>query len=61
VKIRGCTEGNGGHAAFASILWSAPASGVSFYDALQQVPVDVFCYLVGMIHGVHKRWGNGCM
>ena len=25
-KIRGCTEGKGGHAAFASILWSAPAS-----------------------------------
>ena len=25
-KIRECTEGNGGHAAFASILWSPPAS-----------------------------------
>jgi pimeloyl-ACP methyl ester carboxylesterase len=25
-KIRACTEGGGGHAAFASILWSAPAS-----------------------------------
>ena len=47
VKIRGCTEGNGGHAAFASILWSAPASGVSFYDALQQVPVDVLLLFGG--------------
>ena len=26
VKIRGCTEAKGGHAAFASILWSGPAS-----------------------------------
>lgn len=26
VKIRACTEGKGGHVAFASILWSAPAS-----------------------------------
>lgn len=26
VKIRACTEGKGGRAAFASILWSAPAS-----------------------------------
>ena len=25
-KIRACTEGKGGHAAFASILWSSPAS-----------------------------------
>ncbi|KAL7468647.1 hypothetical protein ACHAXS_008880 [Conticribra weissflogii] len=25
-RIRECTEGNGGHAAFASILWSAPAT-----------------------------------
>lgn len=24
-QIRGCTEGQGGHAAFASILWSAPS------------------------------------
>ena len=47
VKIRACTEGNGGHAAFASIMWSAPASGVSFYDALQQVPVDVMLLFGG--------------
>lgn len=25
-QIRGCTEGKGGHAAFASILWSPPAT-----------------------------------
>jgi len=25
-QIRGCTEGKGGHAAFASILWSGPAT-----------------------------------
>ena len=25
-QIRACTEGPGGHAAFASILWSPPAS-----------------------------------
>jgi len=47
VKIRRCTEGNGGHAAFASILWSAPASGISFYDALQQIPVDVLLLFGG--------------
>lgn len=47
VKIRACTEGNGGHAAFASILWSAPASGVPFYEALQQVPVDVLLLFGG--------------
>ena len=42
IKIRQCTENNGGHAAFASILWSAPASGVSFYNALEQIQeVDV--------------------
>ncbi|KAK1734014.1 leucine-rich repeat protein [Skeletonema marinoi] len=46
-KIRACTEGNGGHAAFASILWSAPASGISFYEALQQVPVDVLLLFGG--------------
>ena len=48
VKIRACTEKNsGGHAAFASILWSPPASGISFYDALQQVPVDVLLLFGG--------------
>lgn len=33
-QIRDCTEGKGGHAAFASILWSAPAtfSSVSIYS-----------------------------
>mmetsp|Transcript_25795 Transcript_25795/g.51625 ORF Transcript_25795/g.51625 Transcript_25795/m.51625 type:complete len:619 (-) Transcript_25795:112-1968(-) len=32
-KIRACTEGKGGHAAFASILWSAPASAPDFFSA----------------------------
>ena len=42
LRIRACTEGNGGHAAFASILFSGPVSGGdSFYDALQHIPVDV--------------------
>mmetsp|Transcript_25935 Transcript_25935/g.62278 ORF Transcript_25935/g.62278 Transcript_25935/m.62278 type:complete len:469 (+) Transcript_25935:295-1701(+) len=49
-KIRGCTEGKGGHAAFASILWSPPASSSSseqgegiadFYDSLRSLPIDV--------------------
>ncbi|KAL7526974.1 hypothetical protein ACHAXR_001735, partial [Thalassiosira sp. AJA248-18] len=53
-KIRACTEGKGGHAAFASILWSAPASEdvgeisvsspptpADFYGALGNLPVDV--------------------
>lgn len=51
-KIQGCTEGKGGHAAFASILWSAPASErripagspptpTDFYGALGRLPVDV--------------------
>ncbi|KAL7545236.1 hypothetical protein ACHAWF_008591 [Thalassiosira exigua] len=54
-KIRACTEGTGGHAAFASILWSAPASDAShsgrtsegattpadFYEALGSLSADV--------------------
>jgi len=46
-KIRGCTMGMGGHAAFASILWSAPASDpttgetTDFYGALGELPADV--------------------
>ena len=52
VKIRACTENNGGHAAFASILWSAPASGVSFYDALEQLQeVDVL-----LLFGANDPW-----
>lgn len=59
LKIRGCTEGNGGHAAFASILWSPPASSngqdasspVGFYDALQQLPIDVL-----LLFGSNDEW-----
>ena len=52
VKIRQCTENNGGHAAFASILYSAPASGVSFYDALEQLQeVDVL-----LLFGADDPW-----
>jgi pimeloyl-ACP methyl ester carboxylesterase len=52
LKIRACTENNGGHAAFASILWSAPASGVSFYDALEQLQeVDVL-----LLFGADDPW-----
>mmetsp|Transcript_22951 Transcript_22951/g.49660 ORF Transcript_22951/g.49660 Transcript_22951/m.49660 type:complete len:510 (+) Transcript_22951:53-1582(+) len=53
-KIQACTESKGGHAAFASILWSAPASErkegeicespptpADFYGALKSLPVDV--------------------
>jgi pimeloyl-ACP methyl ester carboxylesterase len=50
LKIRGCTEGKGGHAAFASILWSPPAStsdengniqAIGFYDVLKELPIDI--------------------
>jgi pimeloyl-ACP methyl ester carboxylesterase len=61
-KIRACTEGKGGHAAFASILWSAPASEwiddgtrcatpVDFYSTLQNVPVDVL-----LLFGANDSW-----
>jgi len=61
-KIRACTEGKGGHAAFASILWSAPASDwnddgtrcatpVDFYSTLQNVPVDVL-----LLFGANDSW-----
>ena len=63
-KIRGCTEGKGGHAAFASILWSKPASvtdkegrielsahAIGFYDALQQLPVDAL-----LLFGSDDEW-----
>ena len=65
VKIRACTE-KGGHAAFASILYSAPASEwktttegrqsamrvpVDFYSTLQAVPVDVL-----LLFGADDPW-----
>ncbi|KAL3781828.1 hypothetical protein HJC23_011137 [Cyclotella cryptica] len=63
-KIRACTEGNGGHAAFASILWSPPASStdpdwerksssptIGFYDALRHLPIDVL-----LLFGTNDEW-----
>jgi pimeloyl-ACP methyl ester carboxylesterase len=43
-QVRRCTEGKGGHAAFASILWSPPLrldNNKGFYDCLAQVQCDV--------------------
>ncbi|CAB9502222.1 hydrolase, alpha beta fold family protein [Seminavis robusta] len=50
-QIRECTEGNGGHAAFASIMWSPPVRAVKdeadsssakgFYDCLAALECDV--------------------
>ncbi|KAL7504028.1 hypothetical protein ACHAXN_001741 [Cyclotella atomus] len=60
LKIRGCTEGKGGHAAFASILWSSPASTtdengniqtIGFYDGLQQLPIDIL-----LLFGSNDEW-----
>jgi pimeloyl-ACP methyl ester carboxylesterase len=39
-QIRSGTEGPGGHAAFASILWSPPLEG-SMYDCLERLQCDV--------------------
>jgi len=62
-KIRACTESKGGHAAFASILWSAPASELTkdigesshkpadFYRALEKIPVDVL-----LLFGADDPW-----
>ena len=48
-RIRGMTEGPGGHAAFASILWSPPAEfdaegSTDFYGSLEKLDCD--CLLV---------------
>lgn len=42
-QIRSCTEGKGGHAAFASILYSPPATytAKNFYDELSNLKCDV--------------------
>ena len=57
-QIRSCTEGPGGHAAFASILWSPPVTIrrddreiSSFYDALQAVDCDVL-----LLFGAEDPW-----
>jgi pimeloyl-ACP methyl ester carboxylesterase len=48
-QIRSCTTGNGGHAAFASILWSPPVTvdltsqpKANFEDCLQAIQCDTF-------------------
>jgi hypothetical protein len=42
-QIRGCTLGNGGHAAFASILWSPPLkeSSVRFLDRCLSYEINI--------------------
>jgi len=54
-QIRNCTEGNGGHAAFASILWSPPATFSSdtsnFYSSLSRLECDVL-----LIFGKDDPW-----
>lgn len=50
--IRGCTEGAGGHAAFASILWSSPSTqGNDFYSILTNVQCDVL-----LLFGKNDPW-----
>lgn len=59
-RIRGCTLGNGGHAAFASIMWSPPVlsnskqnpqSSGDFYDCLKNVSCDVL-----LVFGKDDPW-----
>ena len=64
-KIKACTENSGGHAAFSSILWSAPASELTekdevcpdpptpadFYSSLGKLPVDVL-----LLFGESDTW-----
>lgn len=59
-QIRGCTLGNGGHAAFASIMWSPPVISKSksdpegkgdFYDCLKHVSCDVL-----LVFGKDDPW-----
>ena len=59
-QIRGCTLGNGGHAAFASIMWSPPViskaesnpeSKGDFYDCLTNVSCDVL-----LVFGKDDPW-----
>jgi len=50
-QIRSCTEGKGGHAAFASILWSPPATKENFYQLLSQLECDVL-----LLFGQNDPW-----
>jgi len=53
-QIRACTDGAGGHAAFASILWSPPASSEPLEDTLAQV--DQRGTPVLLIYGAQDPW-----
>jgi len=53
-QIRGCTEGKGGHAAFASILWSPPAT---YPEVRWRDDLNVGKVLV-RVNGPH---GNACL
>jgi len=54
-QIRGCTEGKGGHAAFASILFSPPAAfpwkEKDFYSNLSKLECDVL-----LMFGANDPW-----
>jgi pimeloyl-ACP methyl ester carboxylesterase len=55
-QIRGCTLGNGGHAAFASILWSPPLKVSedlqgNFQDCLARIQCDVL-----LVFGKDDPW-----
>ena len=59
-QIRGCTLGDGGHAAFASIMWSPPVisnskhnprSSGDFYDCLKNISCDVL-----LVFGKDDPW-----
>ena len=50
-QIQSCTQGNGGHAAFASILWSPPASGYNWFTKLSQLP----CHCL-LLFGAQDPW-----
>lgn len=54
-QIKAATDGNGGHAAFASILWSPPASfpngARDFYSNLSKVQCDVL-----LLFGADDPW-----
>lgn len=63
-QIRGCTLGDGGHAAFASIMWSPPlqvqkddknkqhgGGNGNFQDCLSKVPCDVL-----LVFGKDDPW-----
>ena len=55
-QIRGCTLGNGGHAAFASILWSPPLKKSSLVNAdFEQCLSSLQCDVL-LIFGKDDPW-----